>query len=69
MLLIFVFKKFFFIVVVLAVVFAFVLMEKEETIFDMITPPKIKFFVKDFFRKCDQICRKLRIWSHCGRNP
>ena len=25
---------------------------------------KIKFSVKDFFSKCDQICRKLRIWSH-----
>ena len=25
---------------------------------------KIKFSMKDFFSKCDQICRKLRIWSH-----
>ena len=25
---------------------------------------KIKFFTKDFFIKCDQIRRKLRIWSH-----
>ena len=25
---------------------------------------KMKFFIKDFFSKCDQICRKLRIWSH-----
>ena len=24
----------------------------------------MKFFVKDFYIKCDQICRKLRIWSH-----
>ena len=23
-----------------------------------------KFFFKDFFSKCDQIRRKLRIWSH-----
>ena len=22
---------------------------------------KMKFFIKDFFSKCDQICRKLRI--------
>ena len=22
------------------------------------------FPIRDFFRKCDQICRKLRIWSH-----
>ena len=25
---------------------------------------KIKFFIKDFFNKCDQIHRKQRIWSH-----
>ena len=25
---------------------------------------KMKLFVKDFFRKCDLIRRKLRIWSH-----
>ena len=25
---------------------------------------KIKFSIKDFFSKCDQIRRKLRIWSH-----
>ena len=24
----------------------------------------MKFCTKDFFSKCDQICRKLRIWSH-----
>ena len=24
----------------------------------------IKFSIKDFFSKCDQIPRKLRIWSH-----
>ena len=24
----------------------------------------MKFSIKDFFKKCDQICRKLRIWSH-----
>ena len=24
----------------------------------------MKFFIKDFFGKCDQIRRKLRIWSH-----
>ena len=28
------------------------------------TVQKIKFFIKDFFSKCDQICRKLWIWSH-----
>ena len=25
---------------------------------------KIKFSIKDFFSKCDQIRMKLRIWSH-----
>ena len=24
----------------------------------------MKFSIKDFFSKCNQICRKLRIWSH-----
>ena len=28
------------------------------------TAQKMKFSVKDFFSKCDQIRRKLRIWSH-----
>ena len=28
------------------------------------TAPKMKFFVKYFFSKCDNIRRKLQIWSH-----
>ena len=28
------------------------------------TTQKIKFSIKDFFSKCDQIRRKMRIWSH-----
>ena len=28
------------------------------------TTQKIKFSIKGFFSKCDQIRRKLRIWSH-----
>ena len=28
------------------------------------TAQKKKFSIKDFFSKCDQIRRKLRIWSH-----
>ena len=28
------------------------------------TAGKMKFFIKDFFSKCDKIHRKLRIWSH-----
>ena len=30
----------------------------------MITAQKIKFYVKDFFSKCDQIRSFLRLWSH-----
>ena len=29
-----------------------------------LTAQKMKFAIKDFFSKCDQIRRKLRIWSH-----
>ena len=28
------------------------------------TEQKMKFSIKDFFSKCDQISRKLRIWSY-----
>ena len=28
------------------------------------TAQKMKFSIKGFFSKCDQICKKLRIWSH-----
>ena len=28
------------------------------------TAQKIRFSIKDLFSKCDQIRRKLRIWSH-----
>ena len=28
------------------------------------TARKMKFSIKNFFSKCDQIHRKLRIWSH-----
>ena len=27
------------------------------------TAQKMKFFIKDFFSKSDQICKKLQIWS------
>ena len=30
----------------------------------MDTAQKMKFSIKDFFSKCDQISRKLWIWSH-----
>ena len=28
------------------------------------TAQKMNFSIKDFFSKCDQIRKKLRIWSH-----
>ena len=37
---------------------------KPEIINHKITAQKVKFFIKDFFSKCDQIRRKLRIRSH-----
>ena len=33
------------------------------------TAQKVKFSIKDFFSKCDQIHRKLRIWSHLLKKP
>ena len=35
----------------------------EENSWD-ITTQNMKFSIKDFFNKCDQICNFLRIWSH-----
>ena len=32
------------------------------------TPKKMKFSIHDFFSKCDQIHRFLRIWSHLLKN-
>ena len=32
-----------------------------------VTAQKMKFSIKGFFSKCDQICRKLRIWSHLSK--
>ena len=37
--------------------------EKDRRSF-WITAQKMKSPIKDFFSKCDQIRRKLRIWSH-----
>ena len=33
------------------------------------TAQKMKFSIKDFFSKCDQIRRNLRIWSHLLKKP
>ena len=30
---------------------------------------KMKFSIKDFSSKCEQICRKLRIWPHLLKKP
>ena len=30
----------------------------------LFTAQNMKFSIKDFFSKCDQICRKVQIWSH-----
>ena len=30
----------------------------------ILTTQNVKFSIKDFFSQCDQIRRKLRIWSH-----
>ena len=30
----------------------------------LLHPQKMKLFIKDFFSKCDQIRRLLKIWSH-----
>ena len=39
--------------------------EKDQKSFEKKTiAQKMKFSIKDFFSKCDQIRRKLRIWSH-----
>ena len=45
---------------------AVVLISIRNTIFDIanVTAQKMKFSIKDFFSKCDQIRRKLLIWPH-----
>ena len=37
---------------------------KSLSIVRNVTVQKMKFSIKDFFSKCDQICIFLRIWSH-----
>ena len=34
---------------------------------EIVIAQEVKFFINDFFSKCDQIPRKLRIWSHLLR--
>ena len=40
------------------------LTEKNRTSYSSIAAQKMMFSIKDFFSKCDQIRRKLRIWSY-----
>ena len=40
------------------------LFSNKRSTLQMFTAQKMKFSIKDFFSKCDQIRRKLRIWSH-----
>ena len=42
----------------------YVLWKFTKVIQKSITAQKMKLSIKDFFSKCDQIRRKLRIWSH-----
>ena len=41
-----------------------VLIDGQNLVLISHTAQKMKFFIKDFFSKCEQIGRKLRIWSH-----
>ena len=41
-----------------------VLTESVLSYSSVFTAKKIKFFIKDFFSKYEQICRNLRIWSY-----
>ena len=36
----------------------------QRHIYDLFTAHKMKLSIKDFLSKCDQIRRKLQIWSH-----
>ena len=37
---------------------------RKKNALSTITAQKMKFSIKDFFSKCDQIRKKLQIWSH-----
>ena len=45
-------------------VFSAVNFLKKDDIISLFTAQKMKFSIKDFFGKCDQIRSTLRIWSH-----
>ena len=39
-----------------------------RTPFPKNTSGRLLLFIKDFFRKCDKICRKLHCWCYCNYN-
>ena len=41
----------------------------ERTCYLFFNAQKMKFFIKEFFSKSDQIHRELRIWSHLMKKP
>ena len=41
-----------------------VMIKVDKNASKLCTAQKMKFSIKDFLSKCDQIRRKLRIWSH-----
>ena len=43
--------------------------EMRKYFLESFTAQKIKFSIKDFFSKCNQIHSKLRIWSHLLKKP
>ena len=45
-----------------------IVFETKKTPHGSRTPQKIKFSIKDFFSKCDQIRNFLWIWSHLLKN-
>ena len=44
--------------------FAAEFLPKNPFLHSIVTAQKMKFSIKDFFSKCDQIRSFLRIWSH-----
>ena len=45
------------------------ILDKVVSVVKTITTQKMKFFIMGFFNKCDQIHRKLSIWSHLLKKP
>ena len=58
------FETFFFVYVQISTWRDCVMSHSTQTMAWIITAQKMKFSIKDFFSKCDQIRSFLRIWSH-----